>query len=344
MSRRNSFSTILLISLLLLAGVYFVARARTGQKLTAFAQAKVAPTQILWREGSWYWLEADGKSEARLVRADASGARPLATADKIAGYAVADGKLVWAAKEGDQWNLAVAAPDASGKRTLYSGEREPRGLCLANGYVFWLEPMPPAVPESGPLPPLAGMLRLLSLPLDGGVPKVIATLLESESGQVLGVHADQAYVAATRLGTPGATLLYRVSLREGVVQRVAGEAGQHTALLTREGSLFWVAPSLEDSRMNASACIRRLGQDGKAETLADWLPANGRLYDTVRGVVYVDGGFEPSAWPIANRRELPRAVPLPREHTVLALGSDEMLLGSANATPANIPLYRTTLP
>jgi hypothetical protein len=335
---------VLLLTLLCLVSAYVVRRALTPRAPVFFAQARSSFVGARWHEGNWYWLEGAGTPGARLVRANASVTLTVAAGDRIGAYSLAEGKVVWTVRDGSRWTVDIGGADGSGKRTLWSGEREPRGLCLAAGRVFWLEQAPPAVPESGALPPLAATLKLVSVPTEGGSPGVIATLLETEGGQVIGVHDGQIYLSAFRPGTYGVTAIYRVALTGGNPRRVVGETGRQRVLLTREGLLYWVSPSPEDNGVGKSVCIRRLGREDRPETLADWLPANGQLYETDHGVCYVDSSSPAAAWPLTGGKELPRSVPLPGNYTVLAAGDGEMLLESTGTTPTNIPVYRMALP
>src|SRR5205085_9976916 len=141
--------------------------------------------------------------------------------EKYAADDVGDGKLAWSAHEGAGWNLYLAAADGSGKRSLWSGAQEPRGVGIAEGRIFWMQAMPPAVTDSGPLPPLESTLQVVSVGVDGGAPQALTTLLEPEGGQVIGAHAGQLYVSAYRAGTHGITAIYRIPLTGGMALRVA---------------------------------------------------------------------------------------------------------------------------
>ena len=334
---------LLLLVLLILAGGFFVLRGRT-QNPIVFAQAGASLTEVMWREGNWYWLEAAGKPGSRLIRANASGSLPPIAAPGINAYAVADGMAVWSAHDGNHWTITLAAADGSGKNTLWAGEQELSGLCIAEGRVFWMVSIPPTLPESGPLPPLTNKLQIVSVPTAGGSPEVIATLLETTGKQVIGVHDGQLYVSAVRHTSPEVTTIYRVALNGGSAHRVAGETGVQPALLTKEGALYWSAPSRESTQRDKVVCIRRLGKEDKPETLTDWLPGGGHLYESGRGVCYVDGDPLPAAWAVSAGLELPRSIPLPQDFSVLSVGNGELLLKSSASPSANFPIYRMGLP
>ena len=78
-------------------------------------------------------------------------------------------------------------------------------------------------------------------------------------------------------------------------------------------------------------------------TLTDWLPSGGRLYETNRGVCYVDDSPLPSAWPLTGPRELPNSLLVPENYVVLAVGGGEMLLQSTESA-SRFPVYRMGLP
>lgn len=334
----------LLISLLCLTAVFLAVRSQIPQAPSRFADAGAAPVRMQWHEGAWYWLETPKNANARLMRADDSGARPIAEAKQIPSYFLADGKIAWTAQEADAWNIVTAAHDGSGKQTLWSGARAPRGLCLAEGHVYWLEQVPAAVPDSGPMPPLGNTLRVLSLPLEGGAPSEIASLMEPDGEQVVGVHSGRLYFTAYRPGPPGVTMIYQKALAGGEIKRIAGEAGRHHVLLSREGGLFWTAPSAEDSRANIAVCIRRLDAAGKPETVMDWLPVGGQIFETHRGLLYVDGSFQPMAWPVSASKQLPRPVPMGQDFGAVAAGNGELLLRRMYSSLSDYTLYRVSLP
>ena len=330
-----------LIGLLCLLAVFFVLRARFMHP-TLIGQAHAPVKEAMRSGGSWYWLEGVGKPGARLMRASASSLQPIAASDGLGSYAVAEGKVVWAAREGDHWSLTLASADGSGQQKVWSGPREPHGLYLTVDHIYWLDQLPPTVPDSGPLPPLGPTLQLVAVPVSGGASTIIATLLEPLAGRVIGIHGDQIYVSAMRPGAPGVTTLYRIALLHGAPKRVAGETGLQSSILTQDGALYWSAPSRESSQFDRVVCIRRLGKDDQPETLTDWMEGRGRLYETERGVCYVDGDVSPKAWLLTVRKELPRALPLPENYAVLAAGDRELLLVALGTD--SIMVYQVGMP
>jgi hypothetical protein len=343
-SRQSSLLRTLLIGAVLLALGYIALRALTPAKPALLAQARTPPIDPTWQDGSWYWIEAGPLGKPELVRFDGKGLRTVASAAKLTSYTIGRKSAVWAVQDAGRWSIRAADLDGEGPRTLWTGEREPHGLCVVDGRAYWLDQIPPAVPAGGPLPPLAATLQLLSISEDGGSPQVVGSLMEPEAGQVIGVRGGQAYVSAYRPGARGVTAIYRVPLVGGLPRRIAGEVGRQKALLADDGSLYWVAPSREASNPESNACIRRLGAGDKPETVAEWLPQGGRLFNTYSGICYVDGNFDASAWPLAAGRDIPRKAPITAGYIVLAAGGGELLLKPIAASGARVPLYRAGMP
>lgn len=341
---KDSLLRLLFISLGCIVGVFLAMRFLTPPKPASFVTAGSLPTQARWHESVWYWLETPEKAKARLMRADSSGARPLVEADQLTSYALDAGKIAWIARDGKTWKITLSALNGTNPQTVWSGDTTPRGLYISGDKLYYLEQTPPVIPNSGALPPLGSRLRILALPVTGGTPAEIASLLESEGDEIAGVHDGQLYVKAFRTGVPGATVIFRVPVSGGTPKRIVGEAGRQSVLMTRDGTLYWTAASPEDSRANNAFCVRRLGKDDKPETLTDWLPANGRLFETRRGLVYVDGDYQPTAWPLSGARELPHPLYTLRDYGVVAAGDGELLLRQMYKPQSDFSLYRIGIP
>lgn len=344
-SRGRNRALVLVLVLLLLGLLYGALRASAPPTPVLLATAQALPASPRLIDGSWHWLEQPSGPKARLVRASGEGAAsaPLATADAIPDYDVADGKTVWVAREGRTWSVYVSTGGDS-KRALWSGANRLHSVRLLGGRVYWLADNPAAAPNSGAFPPLTASLRLLSAPADGGTPMPVSMLPESGSGRILGQADNALYVSVSRIVLPGHTVHYRVPLDGGVPRRLAGETALHSALLTQDGTLYWVAPSRESSKLSREVCIRRLGRDGQPETLSEWLPALGTLHETEQGLRYVDGDVQPGLWAVGRRDEVPRAYPLPPGYFAVAAGGREVLLRRAADPLTSLQLYRMPLP
>ena len=119
---KRLFRTLLFL-LLCVVSVTLVLRVRPPQAPAFIVQTHAAITGALQYEGAWYWLEGAGKPGSRLVRANAAGALPIASADQIQTFAVGEGKVAWAAQEGNRWSVTLAASDGSDLRTRSNGAR-----------------------------------------------------------------------------------------------------------------------------------------------------------------------------------------------------------------------------
>jgi hypothetical protein len=186
-------------------------------------------------------------------------------------------------------------------------------------------------------------IQVFSMPQAGGPPVAVAVLWENTEARVLGLHGNDLYIATSYSPTPGHMALYRLP-PDGPPVRLVGEIGSQHALLTRDGTLYWVAQSRDAAIPNTMSCIRRLRKEGKPETLSDWLPVNGKLYETARGVVYVDGEYLSRAWPVGEPKQLTSSYDSPPDFLVRAVGENEMLLERIEGKRTKIALYRVALP
>lgn len=349
--RQRRVTALALAALLCFGALYLAVRVAVPREPEVFSRVGAVPISPILRQGAWYWLErANGERETHLVRvAAASRVQRLAVADVIGSYDVADGKVVWTAREGNRWSIYAGSAAGDGRaNALWSGRGEPQGIRLIAGQIFWLTDGPAAVPGGAPLPPLASTLQVHSLAPQGGAPVLVTTLLETRGGQVIGLQAGDLYVSAFRPGTPGCMVVYRVPVRGGATPRIVGEVGRYPMLLARDGSLYWIAQSRESSNASFISSVRRLGgrDGGGPETLSDWLPSGGTLCDTARGVCYLDGSVYPSLWPVARHdaRGLPRPLSLPKGYYPVAASGDQILLRHADAPAADFTLHRMPLP
>ena len=311
------------------------------QKPVTLAGAEARPTNIQRHQGAWYWLEKTAKAGTHLVRTEASGRKVLVTAEALSTYSWEEGKLIWLAREGKQWTISLAGADGSNPHPLWSGEEEPIGLNLSGGKLTWLHRLP-AVAENLPFPPLNSTLEVLTLSLEGGKPNSIAHLSESEDGVVLGFQGDSLYVATYRHDPPGSFCLYRIPAG-GVPVRIAGEIGIAPAILTKDGGLYWLAKSQEVARPGG-ACVRHLDKAGHPETLSDWLPDSGQLYETTHGVVLGDREGDAAVWAIGKQDEFPKPFPRPVGYYGWGAGEGEMLLIRPTTSPVVIDIAEVSLP
>lgn len=330
--------------LLLLAAIAIVAIVAVRHfRVTApdrFVPSATAVSNASWHSDHWYWKERIGKKAEALVRVESGAIRRLATAEKIGDYFATPTHMLWAALDGSAWTIQISDAQAGGIKELWRGAAEPRGLYLGADTAYWLQSAPAAIPADAVLPPLGAQIELIGAPFSGSQPRVISRVMEPFGSQILGITNGEVWLTAIRQSLHNATTIYRVPAGGGFATRVVGETGIQNALLTPGGTLYWTAPCADAANPDMIVCIRRMSPAGKIETQTAWLNPKGRLFNTQRGVVYVDGGFSASAWPVGSYAVLPAATPSPPGYSVLSAGDDDLLLIPTGVVGAATPLYR----
>jgi hypothetical protein len=312
-------------------------------KLVLVGKLPSSPLSIRYQDGAWFWLEQPPDAPMHLIRFRDAQRQEIASAQEIRSYTVEQGKIAWAAREGGQWTVLLSEEKGGEPRTLWSGADEPMGLSLSGGRLYWLHRLPAPVADSGPLPSLSPSLEVVAAPVEGGTPAPVTRLWELGEGEVLGTHDGALYVALYRTLRPGSCRVVRIP-SGGPPVRLVSEQGDTRPILTEEGALYWAAPSPEAAEAMGVRCLRRRDRAGRIETLTDWLPPNGRVYATARGVLYADGDMPSSLWRALGPDRFPEAVPLPRGYAALAAGGEDALLMDTS-TPLRTPtLYLMTLP
>ncbi len=342
-SGRSAIAAVVVLCACALAAVLGVRwlRAARPEPIGVAAAVPVSPAQ---RAGVWYWLEKPNGPKARLVRLTGAAGVPLVEADKVTSFDADDKGAAWVAKHGAEWRVEVSSSAGGDARAVWTGQTEPHGVCLAGDAAYWLVPHAAAAPDSGALPPLAPTIELLRAARSGGPPALACSLPNSRSGQVLGVRDGAVYVSLQRPGNPGSTVLYRVPGAGAPPERLASEPGECQALLAGDGTLYWVAPSREATSEGQAVCIRRLAPGGKPETLSDWLPLGGVLYDTAQGMRYVDAEPQTSVWFPGPFLEAPRSSRCPAGFAAIAAGRNNLLLRQTLVRSGPAQLYQVPLP
>jgi hypothetical protein len=299
------------------------------------------PQDVRCVHGVWFWLEHDKKGPIRLVRADADGIRTILTGNLDHGYSLDDTHLAWVSHDGDLWNIMLAENDGKTPHSIAASKEEAFGLTLSGGRAYWLRRTAPPVANGDPFPPLLPEIEVCSVGLEGGSVMTAGRLRESEDGQVLGTHDGMIYVAIYRRLQPGNLLIYRISPNDSAAVRVAGASGHPSALLTRDGSLYWLSASSEEL---SGYCLNRLTPNGHFDALSDWLPPNGVLYETYNGVAYGEAQSRPAIWPSGPRDVFPTQLPVAEGYFAIAAGDHEALLTDAAGLYSTPTLYRMPLP
>ncbi len=324
------------------AGVLWIWRSSMPPTPSLLARSAAPVTVADWHDDAWYWLESAGGPGSRILRAAGSSTVAIVSEGLITSYTAGQGHIAWIVGKGDKWRVNLEGIDGTGKSAIWTGNREPHGLCVADSKLYWLEDTLPFLPNSSPMPPLDSRVQVVAAPLSGGSPAVVGEIMERHGSQVLGVHDGSIFVMATRQGLQDATVLYRCPVAGGMARRIAAETGDHRALLTHNGELYWTGPSRESAQPQRSICIRRIAGAGRTEWLQDWLPYGGRFYESTHGVYYVGGGSGvPFAFPVGGSNPLPQTAPIPDGYATVAVGNNEMLVRQI-ATGDN-SLYRISL-
>ena len=334
----------IVVTLMCLAAAYFAWRSVVPPAPTLLSKSSQGIASAEFADGAWYWIEGMNSPGAHLVRATGSSIAGVASTEQVRSFSVGHGKIAWIAGDGKTWSISVEGIDGSARAGIWSGDREPSGLYLADDKLYWLEQVPAAVPESGPMPPLGPTLKVVSAPLAAGAaPTALGSIMEPVGRKILGIHDDRLYAAANRGAFKDITTVYEIPLKGGPSKRIIGEVGDHSALLSPDGTLYWTSPSREDAQPDKAVCVWRLGRDGKPEPIQDWLPSGGRLFASGPTLCYIDGSYSASAWPIGAPGGMPQSLPLPAGYRAVAVGNGEILL-QPEGVDKTTPIYRTALP
>ncbi len=307
-------------------------------------QAQGEPQSIHCIGGVWYWIEQPKQGKARLVRGVVGNIRELATAEAITSMDADSTNIVWTERSQQGWSVQVANLDGSGSNDLWSGKEEPLGAKIAQGRAYWLQKTPAPLKTDLPFPALQPTLQVVSAPLSGGTPELGVTVPEAETGRVLGLHDNTLYLLAHRKTRPGSTTLYRIDTQTKAVERVAGTSQNLSALLTKEGILYWMTPSKETISPQPAVHVYRLNKEGKPESLSDWLPIGGQIYETNRGIVYVDRDYPTNMWAVGAEDAFPELIPTPKDYNPVAVGEGLVLLGTNASQRAKPALRQIPLP
>src|SRR5262249_22694236 len=145
--------------------------------------------------------------------------------------------------------------------------------------------------------------------------------LPESDADALGAHQGTVYVSALRHGPPESMALYAVSQAGGRSRRVGAEEGGFPATLRSDGTLLWAGQSRDSSNQTIVSCVRARKPDGSTSTIADWLPARGRVVTSDSDIFYVDSEVQPHAsiWRIHSNAELPQRISLPAGYWPLAI-------------------------
>jgi hypothetical protein len=340
--RRGSTRVVLLIWIAsIAAAAVFIIRSAAVPRPVNFLVAGAAPVRARFQNGSWYWLERPGRDKQKLVRAGAGSQQTIDTADEISGYDVSTSTTIWAGRNGKQWFVKTQSGSAQSIE-IWTGSEPVVSVQLSQEFAFWLLSINAPVKVSLPIPPLDRKLSLMKAQIMSGTPALVARLMEQD-GEIFGVRDEQVFITAWRGGPPGGTAFYRVD-RDGQIKRFAGEIGRSTAIITRDGTLYWTGHTRESYEEGAIGSIVRMKRDGKPELISDWYPADGQLYETSRGLYYVDGNVRRQVWPVADIGQMPHLLSYDILFSAVAVSDSDVLFQPIKKDLKAVQLSRSPLP
>lgn len=343
-SRRSGRALVWVVAVLVVAGaaLLFGAKSVFASKPKSVGTASTFPESVSFHDGRFYWLEKPKKGPVKLVRTGSSGIDTIHSAEAISGYGASGDWVVYAAKENGKY--VVRAWGGPGRENqLASDEREVVTASIFGRDAYWLVKEGPQGDDASPLPAVGPKLQVMTAPASGGAAKLAAALLESD-GALLGIQNGQLYLAGYRAGSGGSSAFYSIPTAGGPAKRIAGDGGRASALLAKDGSIYWTAPSRESSDVGNMWCIRRLNPGSKPEVYSDWLRARGEIFESDRGIAYVDGAVRPAVWVPRSADKFPSLIPLDSELIPIGVGSSDILSFSDTASRTNLPLTVVALP
>ena len=335
---------LILLFLLIAGGIALSLRRPPLAKPTPLGKFKGLPTSVQYHNGAWYWLAQTDAKKFVFMRVAGGNKKEIASAEAINSFHIVEGRLVWLEKSGKEWIIRTSDEQGAGRSDLYKSSTELMGLNTAEKSLLWLQRSTPLLPFSNPYPTLSPSLDLMEMPITGGAPKRLTSIPESGTGTVLGKSDNAIYVTTYRTIRPGNGCVYRIPLESLKPVRVVSERGQPYAILTRDGMLDWAAQSNEISPPAGGTSVRRLDKQGKLETINDFLPYPGKVFDSAQGVLFVDAEVPPTLWRMKNPDEFPTPIPVPEGYSGLAVSDNRLLYISHTSTSMNPELAEGLLP
>lgn len=314
---------------------------RTRLVATPLCVAEAVPEKARFVAGNWVWLERSGKSAA--VVSVRGGRRSLiARHDRIADLWPSASLVAWIAGDGETWTIRTAKPDGSEVRVIAECAGKPLAVWTDGRQMAWLVDVPAKVATAASFIPSLGRTTELWRSRQGETVRAGVLAEGLASAQILGVREGAYLVSCVRDEGIRCSVLYAIGPHVPPI-RFAGEVGWVSALLSSDGLIYWTAPS-RGSNSLLTGCIRSADTSSLTPaTVADWLPAGGRLVETKRGIVVVGVGSE-TAWRIDAAKRIGVPVPmLPAEWPVG--GGDDVLLTVRRAkTPGRVVVNTVRLP
>ncbi|NLH99056.1 MAG: hypothetical protein GX446_06135 [Chthonomonadales bacterium] len=306
--------------------------ARTRLVAIPLCVAEAVPEQARLVGDTWVWLErTNGATKVVSVR---SGRRVvLAAHEDVVSLEASPESVAWIGKAGDAWEIRTARIDGSNASTAASMKERPLAVWTDGSRLAWVVEIPSPATAANFLPPLGPQTQIWLAA--GGAAHPIAEVAEGfVSAQLRGMLNGTLYLAGVRNEGIRSTVLYAVSPAMPP-RRFAAEIGARSTLMTADGRIYWTAPS-RGSNSLLTGCVRS-AEPGKLEptTVADWLPAGGRLAETARGVVVTGAGTE-TAWLVSPQKRLGVPLPMLPDQWPVAAGGHVLLTVHRAKTPGRV--------
>lgn len=306
-----------------------------GKAEVPAAQLRLAnmPEQISQSAGEWGFVAPGGPNAPVLLQLWKPGGEPrtVRQAAAIGCWHGSADRVVWSERRGTAWAVCSSARSGGPVTDVAQLPEEPSGAYVDGSTAYWLAPQAPPSSTHAQLAPLMSCLGLYCS--KGPTPAVLlGSVPEMGKGRVLGVRDGKVVVVAWRVGPPGSLVAYEIPAAGGVARRVGSTSGAGDAILGADGVLYWVAQGRETSQDTSVVSLGSLDKDGRVTPLSDWLDGGGKLYNTRRGVLYLDAETEPGIWPLGREHETPHALAVSSGYRMLALGQEEALVHLNHAT------------
>lgn len=327
------------VTVVVVAGVAVYA-ARSRLVAVPLCVAESVPEQARLVRDTWVWLERR-EGNVSVVSMHAGRRIVIATHDEVASLSTSKDAVAWIGKDGDAWTIRRAGLDGSNVTEFARVDGTPLAVWTDGQQVLWAVDRGPSSSVAEFIPPLGSRTEIRLAVGTAGQP--IAEIAERfAEAHILGKRNGTVYLAGVRAEGIRCTVLYAIGA-DSPPRRFAGEVGAHSAMMTEEGSVYWTGPS-RGSNSLLTGCIRAARPDSlEPQTIADWLPAGGRLHATTRGLVVTGAGTE-TAWRVLPSARLGEPLPMLPDQWPVAAGGDLLLTVHRAKTPGRVAVSTVRMP
>ena len=325
---------------LLSAVAYVTAPLRQGTPVLA-SKSVTALASPVYVSGTWYWVQQKSDHHCSLVKLTGGQPSEVAHDEVITGISATSAHIAYIGGAANQLQLKIV--EASVPRVLCAAAAPGRTVIVDGDYVYWTESVAPQVPAAAGVPAFSGHTDIKRVPVSGGNPAVIGTVLETGEVTLAGVSRGRLVMVCHRHTLKGMTSIYALPVNGGEPVRLAGASGLQSAAVTPDGAIWCSSAGRAASNPALVSCSKRVGADGHLTQFSDWLPANGTLFTAGNRVAYLDGTTYPALWRPEDARSLPTKVAIPAGFVVLAAGGTDgldLLLRPEESTPASCAVFQ----